>query len=102
MTNVNDTRASRWMKWIIGNRKVLHPKAITFEASREDVEVEGAVQYDDQYSENTCTVVNNIKTHEHPRVWAKTCPCEAVDRVVVSGIADIEAWKVIVQRHANR
>jgi len=42
----------------------LHPKPITFEASREDVEVEGAVQYDDQYSENTFTFVNNINTHE--------------------------------------
>jgi DNA gyrase subunit B len=28
------------------------------------VEVEGAVQYDDQYSENTFTFVNNINTHE--------------------------------------
>src|SRR6266536_1617529 len=48
----------------IANRRALHPKAITFEASREDVEVEGAVQYDDQYSENTFTFVNNINTHE--------------------------------------
>src|SRR5215510_13743295 len=55
---------SEFVKWIIGNRKTLHPKAITFEASREDVEVEGAVQYDDQYSENTFTFVNNINTHE--------------------------------------
>jgi DNA gyrase subunit B len=28
------------------------------------VEVEGAVQYDDQYGENTFTFVNNINTHE--------------------------------------
>src|SRR6267378_177896 len=49
----------------IANRlRELHPKPITFEASREDVEVEGAVQYDDQYSENTFTFVNNINTHE--------------------------------------
>ena len=33
-------------------------------ANREDVEVEGALQYDDQYSENTFTFVNNINTHE--------------------------------------
>jgi len=52
------------VKWIVGNRRPLHPKPITFEASREDVEVEGAVQYDDQYSENTFTFVNNINTHE--------------------------------------
>src|SRR5512145_1007503 len=55
---------AEFVKWIIGNRKTLHPKPITFEASREDVEVEGAVQYDDQYSENTFTFVNNINTHE--------------------------------------
>src|SRR6266567_107977 len=28
------------------------------------LEVEGAIQYDDQYSENTFTFVNNINTHE--------------------------------------
>jgi len=55
---------AEFVKWIIGNRKTLHPKPITFEASKEDVEVEGAVQYDDQYSENTFTFVNNINTHE--------------------------------------
>src|SRR5947208_1384630 len=55
---------SEFVKWIVGNRRPLHPKPITFEASREDVEVEGAVQYDDQYSENTFTFVNNINTHE--------------------------------------
>src|SRR5205814_5911274 len=52
------------VKWILGNRKTLRPKAITFEATREDVEVDGAVQYDDQYSKNTFTFVNNINTHE--------------------------------------
>src|SRR5881409_4052213 len=55
---------AEFVKWIIGSRRALHPKPITFEASREDVEVEGAVQYDDQYSENTFTFVNNINTHE--------------------------------------
>jgi DNA gyrase subunit B len=55
---------SEFVKWIIGNRKTLHPKPIAFEATKEDVEVEGAVQYDDQYSENTFTFVNNINTHE--------------------------------------
>ena len=55
---------AEFVKWVIGNRRPLHPKPITFEATREDVEVEGAVQYDDQYSENTFTFVNNINTHE--------------------------------------
>src|SRR5918996_291677 len=55
---------AEFVKWLIGNRKPLHPKPITFEASRDGAEIEGAVQYDDQYSENTLTFVNNINTHE--------------------------------------
>ncbi|HET7791383.1 MAG TPA: DNA topoisomerase (ATP-hydrolyzing) subunit B [Gemmatimonadales bacterium] len=55
---------AEFVKWILGNRAALHAKPIVFEATREDVEVEGAVQYDDQYSENTFTFVNNINTHE--------------------------------------
>jgi DNA gyrase subunit B len=53
-----------FVKWLLGNRKPLHQKVISFDATREGVEVEGAVQYDDQYSENTFTFVNNINTHE--------------------------------------
>src|SRR5437868_5911380 len=49
---------AEFVKWVIGNRRPLHPKPITFEATREGVEVEGAVQYDDQYSENTFTFVD--------------------------------------------
>jgi DNA gyrase subunit B len=55
---------AEFVKWIIGNRKTLHAKPITFETSRDEVEIEGAIQYDDQYSENTFTFVNNINTHE--------------------------------------
>jgi DNA gyrase subunit B len=55
---------AEFVKWVIGNRKTLHQKPITFEASRDEVEIEGAIQYDDQYSENTFTFVNNINTHE--------------------------------------
>ncbi|PYP35358.1 MAG: DNA topoisomerase IV subunit B [Gemmatimonadetes bacterium] len=39
-------------------------RPITFEATREGVEVEGAVQYDDGYNDNTFSFVNNINTHE--------------------------------------
>jgi DNA gyrase subunit B len=53
-----------FVKWLLGNRKPLHQKVISFEATREGVEVEGALQYDDQYGENTFTFVNNINTHE--------------------------------------
>jgi DNA gyrase subunit B len=55
---------AEFVKWVIGNRKTLHAKPITFEATKDDIEIEGAIQYDDQYSENTFTFVNNINTHE--------------------------------------
>ena len=55
---------AEFVKWLLGNRKPLHPKPIVFEASREGVEVEGAIQYDEGYNENTFSFVNNINTHE--------------------------------------
>src|SRR5437870_4896737 len=55
---------AEFVQWVIGNRRPLPPRPITFEATREGTEVEGAIQYDDQYSENTFTFVNNINTHE--------------------------------------
>src|SRR5690349_16932071 len=55
---------AEFVRWILGTRRPLHQKPITFEATRDGAEVEGAVQYDDQYSENTFTFVNNINTHE--------------------------------------
>src|SRR5713101_7438176 len=53
-----------FVKWLLGSRKPLHQKVIAFEARREGVEVEGAIQYDDGYNENTFSFVNNINTHE--------------------------------------
>src|SRR5205823_5222 len=38
---------AEFVKHLLGNRKALHPKPITFETEREGVQVEGAVQYDD-------------------------------------------------------
>ncbi|HEX4561602.1 MAG TPA: DNA topoisomerase (ATP-hydrolyzing) subunit B [Gemmatimonadales bacterium] len=55
---------TEFVKWLLGNRKPVHQKVISFEAKKDGVEVEGAVQYDDQYGENTFTFVNNINTHE--------------------------------------
>jgi DNA gyrase subunit B len=55
---------TEFVKWLLGNRKPIHQKVISFEANKDGVEVEGAVQYDDQYGENTFTFVNNINTHE--------------------------------------
>src|SRR6059036_1039110 len=55
---------AEFVKWVTGSRRTLHHKPIAFEATREGTEVEGAILYDDQYSENTFTFVNNINTHE--------------------------------------
>ena len=53
-----------FVDFLRGNRKPLHPKPIYIEASREEAEIELAMQYDDGYNENTFTFVNNINTHE--------------------------------------
>src|SRR5256712_552326 len=55
---------AEFVKWLLGSRRPLHAKPIGFQAAPQGVEVEGAIQYDDQYSENTFTFVNNINTHE--------------------------------------
>jgi len=46
------------------DRKPLHPEPIYIEAEREEVDIELAMQYDEGYTENTFTFVNNINTHE--------------------------------------
>jgi len=50
--------------WLNRNKKALHPKPIAFTATKDDVEVDIALQYEDGYNENTFTFVNNINTHE--------------------------------------
>src|SRR5207245_20201 len=55
---------AEFVKHLLGNRKSLHPKPIVFETTREGVVVEGAIQYDEGYNENTISFVNNINTHE--------------------------------------
>jgi DNA gyrase subunit B len=53
-----------FVEFLRGTRKPLHPKPIFIEASREEADIELAMQYDDGYNENTFTFVNNINTHE--------------------------------------
>ncbi|HEX6923990.1 MAG TPA: DNA topoisomerase (ATP-hydrolyzing) subunit B [Longimicrobiaceae bacterium] len=53
-----------FVEYLRGSRKPLHPEPIYIEASREEAEIEVALQYDDGYNENTFTFVNNINTHE--------------------------------------
>ncbi|MEP6591823.1 MAG: DNA topoisomerase (ATP-hydrolyzing) subunit B [Gemmatimonadota bacterium] len=53
-----------FVTWLNRNKKVLHPKPVHFSASRDDVDVDIALQYEEGYNENTFTYVNNINTHE--------------------------------------
>lgn len=53
-----------FVEYLRGTRKPLHKKPIFIEANRDEAEIELAMQYDDGYTENTFTFVNNINTHE--------------------------------------
>ncbi len=53
-----------FVQWLNQTKKPLHPKPIAIETVRDDVDVQLALQYDDGYTENTLTFVNNINTHE--------------------------------------
>ena len=55
---------AEYVKYLRGSREALHDKVVYFEASRPEAEIELALQYDDGFSENTHTFVNNINTHE--------------------------------------
>jgi DNA gyrase subunit B len=55
---------NEFVEFLRGTRKPLHPRPIYIAASREEAEIELALQYDDGYNENTFTFVNNINTHE--------------------------------------
>ncbi len=54
----------QFVEWLNRNKKALHPKPIAFNAVKDDVDVDIALQYEDGYNENTFTFVNNINTHE--------------------------------------
>ena len=53
-----------FVAYVRGARHPLHEEVFYFEASREEADIEVALQYDDRFSENTHTFVNNINTHE--------------------------------------
>jgi DNA gyrase subunit B len=53
-----------FVEYLRGNRTPLHPKIVYFETTREEADIELAMQYHDGFSENTHTFVNNINTHE--------------------------------------
>ena len=53
-----------FVKYLEQNRNPLHKTPIYFRGKREDVEVEIALQYDDSFTENIYSYVNNIPTVE--------------------------------------
>ena len=53
-----------FVQWLNRNKKPLHPKPVPFFTTKDEVEVDCALQYEDGYNENTFTFVNNINTHE--------------------------------------
>jgi len=53
-----------FVKHLNKSRKPLHPKPMYVETTREDVEVQCAIQYNETYTETLFTFVNNINTHE--------------------------------------
>ena len=54
----------QFVEWLNRNKKPLHPKPIAFTVTRDEVEVDVAIQYEEGYNENVFTFVNNINTHE--------------------------------------
>ncbi|HSG46729.1 MAG TPA: DNA topoisomerase (ATP-hydrolyzing) subunit B [Longimicrobiales bacterium] len=55
---------AEYVTYLRGTRKPMHEKIVYFEASKPEAEIELAMQYDEGFSENTHTFVNNINTHE--------------------------------------
>jgi DNA gyrase subunit B len=53
-----------FVQWLNRHKKPLHPKPVHFFATKDEVEVDLALQYEEGYNENTFTFVNNINTHE--------------------------------------
>ena len=55
---------AEYVTFLRGSRGSLHDKICYFEASKPEAEIELALQYDQGFSENTHSFVNNISTHE--------------------------------------
>ncbi|MDE3003077.1 MAG: DNA topoisomerase (ATP-hydrolyzing) subunit B [Gemmatimonadota bacterium] len=55
---------AEYVTFLRGSRGALHDKICYFETSKPEAEIELALQYDQGFSENTHSFVNNINTHE--------------------------------------
>ena len=53
-----------FVEYLNQNKTVLHKEPVYIEASRDDVEVECAIQYNDGFNENMFSFVNDINTRE--------------------------------------
>src|SRR5205085_6684838 len=53
-----------FVAYLNANRKALHNDVVYIETVRDDIAIEVALQYNDGYSENVFSFVNNINTHE--------------------------------------
>ncbi|HYW30161.1 MAG TPA: DNA topoisomerase subunit B, partial [Gemmatimonas sp.] len=53
-----------FVTYLIGSKKPLHPNVISIETEKDDIGIELAMQYNDNYTENVFSFVNNINTHE--------------------------------------
>ena len=59
-----DGGLAEFVTYLRGARSPVHEEVVYFETSRPEAEIELAMQYDEGFSENTHTFVNNINTHE--------------------------------------
>ncbi len=55
---------AEYVIFLRGNRQAVHENVVYFQAERPEADIELALQYDNGFSENTHTFVNNINTHE--------------------------------------
>ena len=55
---------SEFVQHLNQNKNPVHPKVVYFTRTKDDVEVEIAMQYTEVYTENVCCYVNNINTVE--------------------------------------
>src|SRR5690606_35257312 len=53
-----------FVQYLNRSKKPLHPKPVHFTATRDDIDVDVAIQWEGGYNEKTFTFVNNINTHE--------------------------------------
>ena len=53
-----------FVQYLNDKRKPLHPEVIYCETTKDDIGIEIALQYNDQYNDTVFSFVNNINTHE--------------------------------------